>query len=357
MLYHLRHETDRLQLTQAALLFSWHINDGDTVSGGPWYWTGIAMRISCGQGTHRRNHSLPEFEHVIHKRTFWSAFVAEIFSALETGRPCCIRAEDVDQTLPSQEELDWDPSSTDANAQTRQVGNPVPLHYHVRMVELAYVVLDILHLNSPAHTQPTEVASIDSRLASWLLRTEGSTTRVSEYFSLLLRLHYHMVILHLHRNYSDELSGSQTTCQTAAQTIISCLEKIVALGLVKRCHFTVVSAATAAGIQIVQEIRAAVLSDTLLAALGLLDQLDQLLKCTEALAQYWPNAEAVGKVFTGLRKDYQQTVSQKLDHTETTLPELHSDWNSLFASMDIPPMGDMQNEQDWMNLTTWTDLL
>lgn len=35
MLYHLRHEKDRLHLTQAALLLTWHINDADTVSSGP----------------------------------------------------------------------------------------------------------------------------------------------------------------------------------------------------------------------------------------------------------------------------------------------------------------------------------
>ena len=37
MLFHLRHEKDRLHLTQAALLFTWHVPDGDTVAGGPWY--------------------------------------------------------------------------------------------------------------------------------------------------------------------------------------------------------------------------------------------------------------------------------------------------------------------------------
>ncbi|ENH67829.1 Acetamidase regulatory protein [Fusarium oxysporum f. sp. cubense race 1] len=42
MLYHMRHESDRMHLLQAAALFTWHIGDGDTVAGGPWYWAGIA---------------------------------------------------------------------------------------------------------------------------------------------------------------------------------------------------------------------------------------------------------------------------------------------------------------------------
>ncbi|PNS21538.1 Cutinase transcription factor 1 alpha [Sphaceloma murrayae] len=362
MLFHLRHETDRLQLTQAALLFTWHINDGDTVSGGPWYWTGVAMRISCGQGTHRRNDPLPIFEHVIHRRTFWTTFILEVFSSLETGRPCSIRSEDIDQVPFTQADLDWEPTRasgsphvTETAPATASLATAVPLQYHLRMIELAYIGLEILHLNAPSGPANSSTYSIDNKLASWLLRTEAVSLEMNEHAQVLLRLHYHLIILHLHRNINNE-AVSSTTCQSAAQTIVSCLERLLGIGSLGWCHFTVVSAATAAGIQIVQEVRYAVINNTLLAALSLLDQLKRMLGCLDVLGKHWPNAEAVSKVLDGLHKDYQQAISQKLDHSEVALPDPQPDWDSLFASMSGPGTSELQNEQDWMNLANWTDL-
>ncbi|KAF4548378.1 Hypothetical protein D9617_28g064840 [Elsinoe fawcettii] len=234
--------------------------------------------------------------------------------------------------------------------------SPPPIRYHVALVELAYIALRVIEMNAPARINIQSLQTIDGLLANWLLKVEMDSAGMDEYSKTLLRLHYQLVILHLHRNHAEESNDSQVTCKTAAQTIVSCLETIANLDLLMRCHFTVVSAATAAGIQIVHEARAAILSENMLAALGLLEQLDRLVRCTRALAEYWPSSEGVGNVFDGLKKDYQQIIAQSLDHAEGLVPDLQPDWDSLFASIPMPELQPLSNEQDWMNLTSWTDL-
>jgi len=361
MLFHLRHETDRAHMAQAALLFTWHINDGDTVTEGPWYWTGVAIRIACGLGFHRRNNRLPVFDRIIYKRIWWAAFVLEVFSSLETGRPCAIRAEDIDQSSLCEEDfkeerLQLQPNDADNDG---LMSNSVLLKYHLSMVELAYIVLDILFLNLPSTTPKPDIASIDARLALWSLRSDlASSTQREGFFTSQLRIHYHLVILHLHRNYSGNSDNSQRVCNTASESIITSLERIAALGDLEKCHFTVVSAVTAAGIQIVQNIRSAIKENAFLVALNLLERLGRLLKCAKMLAQSWPNAEAMYSVFEGLRQEYERYVSQGLYQVQqVVVPEHQLDWDSLFASAQTSEPGAMGTDQEWLRLTNWTDLL
>ena len=53
MLFYLGHEDDRLHMVQAALLFTWHLENADTVCDGSDYWLGIAYRIAYGMGLHQ----------------------------------------------------------------------------------------------------------------------------------------------------------------------------------------------------------------------------------------------------------------------------------------------------------------
>ncbi|EXJ89399.1 hypothetical protein A1O3_02466 [Capronia epimyces CBS 606.96] len=369
MLFHLRHETDRLHLTQAALLFTWHIQDGDTVAGGPWYWTGVAVRISCGQGAHRHNSQLPMFERIMYKRSWWCAFVSEVFSALETGRPCAFRAEDIDQSLPTQEELDWDQPqdasvhhvepASDSEAHPVPSTSP-PLKYHGHIIELAYIVLDILTLNAPSSTQTLDVPRLEGRLALWSLRAGlASNPRDEDFFTCQLRLYYNMVVLNLHRNYRTGPPASQTTCSTASESIIAALERIAALDALGRSHFLAVSAVTAAGIQIVQDIRSAVITGAYLVCLNRLERLAHMIYYARILSRSWPNAEAVCSVFEGLRKDYEDQVAQGLNpmDDDTHTPDAEPDWDSLFASMKGPEAGRPITEEEWANLMTWADSL
>ncbi|KFG87020.1 putative acetamidase regulatory protein [Metarhizium anisopliae] len=354
MLFHLRHETDRLHLAQAALLFTWHINDGDTISGGPWYWTGEAIRIASGLGLHRHNDRLPRFDHAMYKRLFWAAFVAEVFASLELGRPCAIRGEDIDQSSLCEEdfnEASWT-RETDGRVEDASPGQAA-LAYHLRMVELAYIVLDILTLNSPSASAKPEVSQIDVRLGRWLMSCDlSSGGEHDECFRHLLRIHYYQVVLHLHRNYSQVLEHSPRVCNAAADAIISSVEQIAAVDELKKCPFTVVGAVVAVGIQLVQELRSAVLAKAFLVAIELSERLKGMLKCTKSLAVFWPNAEAAYGAFHGISQDYEHRLSRGLHSVEQpNLPDFEPDWNSLFVS--IPPSLQVEEnvDQDWLCFT------
>ncbi|KAL4726580.1 hypothetical protein ACLX1H_005467 [Fusarium chlamydosporum] len=252
MLYHMRHESDRMHLLQAAALFTWHIGDGDTVAGGPWYWAGIAVRIGTGLGAHRRSLQLPAAEMAQYRRCWWSAFFCEVFSALETGRPCAVRAEDVDQQPLRREDM-TDTATTDlAMAETSGV-NPDFLNH---LVDLAYIGLDVIALNAPARDHMIDVSSIDARLGLWSLRSGISTVAEDDdSWTCHLRMHYNLILLHLHRNLPSP--SSLSICSAAAQAIVTSLEKLSARDELRQCHFTSVSAVTAAGIQFAGEIRTA----------------------------------------------------------------------------------------------------
>ncbi|KAF9774817.1 hypothetical protein IL306_007147 [Fusarium sp. DS 682] len=256
MLYHMRHESDRMHLLQAAALFTWHIGDGDTVAGGPWYWAGIAVRIGTGLGAHRRSSQLPATEMAQYRRCWWSAFFCEVFSSLETGRPCAVRAEDIDQQ-PLQREDITDTQSTDLAIAESGVSPDFLNH----LVDLAYIGLDVISLNAPARDCLIDVASIDARLGLWSLRSGISTVAEDDdSWTCHLRMHYNLLLLHLHRNLHEQ--SSQSICSAAAQAIVTSLEKLIARDELRQCHFTSVSAVTAAGIQFAGEIRAAIAGRT-----------------------------------------------------------------------------------------------
>ncbi|KAF4450045.1 putative cutinase transcription factor 1 beta [Fusarium austroafricanum] len=321
MLYHMRHESDRMHLLQAAALFTWHIGDGDTVAGGPWYWSGIAVRIGTGLGAHRRSSQLPATEMAQYRRCWWSAFFCEVFSALETGRPCAVRAEDIDQQPLQQEDI-TDTPSTDPTIAESGVSPDFLNH----LVDLAYIGLDVISLNAPARDRLIDVASIDARLGLWSLRSGISTVAEDDdSWTCHLRMHYNLLLLHLHRNLHEQ--SSQSICSAAAQAIVTSLEKLTARDELRQCHFTSVSAVTAAGIQFAGEIRAAVTSQTFLVAINALERLSRLLRSTILLARHWPNAEAVHSVFEELHHEYETLVTQRLQGEQVMAPESPPDWN------------------------------
>ncbi|KAF9883374.1 Succinate-semialdehyde dehydrogenase, mitochondrial [Aspergillus nanangensis] len=362
MLFHLRHETDRVHLMQAAVLFTRHVGDGDTVTGGPWYWSGIAVRIGCGLGMHRHSPGLPGLESAQYRRCWWSAFVCEVLAALETGRPCAVRVEDIDQRPLGEADMtdDHDPDHGLGDDARRGAV------FISRMVELAYVGLEILALNEPAPQRIVDVRALDARLCQWSLRVglsgedgggeeEEESEEEESSWDHQLRVHYNLMLLHLHRNYPDE-ANSRAVCAVAAQAIVGALEKLVALDCLAQCHFSVVSAVTAAGIQLAYEIRAAVAAGSFLVAIHALERLSQLLKPTTLLAAYWPNADAVHSVLHELHQEYRLYVTQGLQGEAVMVPELQPDWYRLLAGAQPAPL-DPVAEQDWMNISNWAGLL
>ncbi|KAH6886238.1 fungal-specific transcription factor domain-containing protein [Thelonectria olida] len=351
MLYHMRHETDRMHLMQAAALFTWHVGDGDTVAGGPWYWAGIALRIGLGLGAHRFSKHLPQTETSQYRRCWWSVFVCEVFSSLETGRPCAIRAEDIDQLPLSEEDMTDTPSPNTLAFQSGR--GPDFLN---RMVELAYIGLDIMALNAPSQDKMVDISSINARLGLWSLRSGiSSVSDNADASTCHLGMHYNLILLHLHRNAPNG-SSSQSICSTAAKAIVTSFEQLGTRDEVRRCHFTAVSAVTAAGIQFAGEIRAAVTGREFLVAIHALEQLARLLRSAMTLSRYWPNAEAVHNVFEEVHQEYQTLVTQHLQGEQVMIPDTSPDWNRLFAGESVQLNG-FTTDQGWLNIANWADLL
>ncbi|KAF5010719.1 hypothetical protein FDECE_3130 [Fusarium decemcellulare] len=352
MLYHMRHESDRIHLLQAAALFTWHVGDGDTVAGGPWYWSGIAVRIGYGLGAHRRSSQLPAIEMSQYRRCWWSVFVCEVFSALETGRPCAVRREDIDQQPLCNEDITDTPSTATLTPETPEV-RPDFLNH---LVDLAYIGLDVIAMNAPSKDRLIDVNSIDAQLGLWSLRTGiSSVGDDDDSWTCHLRMHYNLLLLHLHRNMY--VSSSQAICSAAAQAIVTSLEQLISRDELRQCHFTAVSAVTAAGIQFAGEIRTAVTSQTFLVAINVLERLARLLRVATMLAQYWPNAEAVHNVFEELHREYETLVTQHLQGEQVMVPESPPDWNGLLGGEGLQQLSTFNSDQDWMNISSWADLL
>lgn len=339
MLFHIRHETDRVYLMQAAILFTRHVGDGDTIAGGPWYWSGIAVRIGCGLGMHRHSAILPPMETSQYRRCWWSAFTCEVFSSLETGRPCAVRAEDIDQLPLSVEDM------TDSTSSRSDPG--LYPNFLIQMVDLAHIGLDILALNEPVQRRVIDVHGINARLCQWSLQSGiPSSSDEENSWDCQLQMHYNLMLLHLHRNFSTGLK-SQDVCSVAANAIIRAFERLVALDCLCQCHFTAVSAVTAAGIQLANEIRLAVTLGSFLVALNGLENLNRLLRSAMLLANFWPNAEAVHSLFQEIYHEYKTYVTKGLQGEPVMVSENQPDWYRLLAGAQpaqpsVPP--------DWMNI-------
>lgn len=293
MLYHLRHETDRAQLIQAAFLFTWHVSDGDMVASGPWYWSGVAARVGCGLGAHRKSSVLPNWVSSMYRRYWWAAFISDVFSALETGRPCTVRAEDIDQVLMSVEEV------TDLHLPGAVSSDLDPrLHFLNRMVQLALIGVDVLSANAPARTEPVDVSKITTRLAVWALQgLSTASTDHDDSLSCLLRIHYNLMLLYFHRALSTNTS-SQEICAVSAHGILMSFEKLAAMGYIAQCPFIGVGAAAAVGIQTVNDIRTTIGKGHHLLATESINRLSRLLRLLQRLTEYWPNAESVLTIFS-----------------------------------------------------------
>lgn len=298
-LFDMRHENDRLNLIQAALLFSWHIENADTVSSNSWYWAGVACRIAFGIGMHRdlSKHSagrFPDHDRRLYRKVWWTLFQVEIMSALEHGRPCMIHLEDFDQP----------PLEMDDLRDTDGIVNPdIRYEYCSRKIDLCYIALEVLRLSSPGvigHINSAAVQSVNSRLVAWAL----STASGDDYEALSLRIFYQTIVIHWHRTSINArvVGKSQAVdiCKSASKSILADFESLAAQKLLFRCHFVEVVSLTAAAIQMHQEVKSAIDQRQILQAINALNDLERMLRIAKAMAEYWPNTDAVFKLFKGL---------------------------------------------------------
>ncbi|KAL6244322.1 hypothetical protein RBB50_008564 [Rhinocladiella similis] len=354
-LFDMRHETDRQHLVAAALLFTWHLENADTVSMNEYYWSGVACRIAYGIGMHRNMLSDPDTpdrmpwrDRRLYRRTWWTLFQVEVMSALEHGRPSMIRLEDFDQVPLDARDFE--------EFQDSQGTLATHLHYSARNIELCYIVLDMLRLTSPGLSKRDsrlDLETFQARLASWAIGLPMTT----DFWSLQLQLHYHCVVLHLFRLHSsgaDFAPGSincAELCSGATRAILSVFETMVATDVLNQCYSTGVMALTAAAIYLSKEIQRSITNGAILVALNHVRDLERVFPIATALSEYWPNADGVLRLFTNLADKFkvlianqQQPPAEQDEFDVNTLNEIN--WEDIFAySYHHQPVGT----DDWMN--------
>ncbi|PKY05990.1 hypothetical protein P168DRAFT_232916 [Aspergillus campestris IBT 28561] len=351
MLFHIRHENDRLQMAQAALLFVWHLENSDSVCGGSYYWLGIAQRIAFGMGMHRdlsrqASSRLPAWERRLNRRIWWTLFQMEVFSCLEHGRPCMINWNDTDQSaLELQDFID---------DESERVSERVQLHYITRNIDIAVIGFRILQVNAPS--VPSEeiaalVPSIEKSLVSFALDLPPMT----DFWSCQLRMHYNLVLIHLHRPQSatsppiSRSPNCQEICRDASQAILSCLETIVHRGWTGQCLFTAVAAVMAGAIQMSLDARQSLQQGSLVLALNAQDRLARLLRCARVLENFWPSAGAVHGLFDQL--------SAELKDLAARTPQSSPNYVDVPQGSELPVEWILENPTDLFNFAVPPDLV
>jgi transcriptional regulatory protein AMDR len=317
-LFDMRHENDRMHLVQSALLFTWYLENADTGSANSYYWAGVACRIAFGLGMHRdlsgAEVRMPLMSgRRMYRRIWWTLFQVEIFTALEHGRPSMIHLDEIDQAPLCIDDF------------TEENGAPngsLRVGYCRNNIELCHIALEVLRLNTPGMQRKQEslgsvVTALDSRLAAWVLKT-----RLTEQFgSLQLHLHYHTILLHLHRKYRPTSAGAlrqnigpaDEMCNGSVSALIHIFEMMQSKRLLSQCYFTSVIALTAAAIYVSQSIENALEHGHVLLVVSGQQQLETLFGVAKELGVYWPNAEAVLKLFQSMSQNFNSRIGELLD--------------------------------------------
>lgn len=90
-LFDLRHENTRVALVQAALLFTWHVENSDTITCNAYHWVGVATRIALGLGMHRdlsaraQNTLMPSGDKEVYRK-LWYCSVLPLIGRYQTNR-------------------------------------------------------------------------------------------------------------------------------------------------------------------------------------------------------------------------------------------------------------------------------
>ncbi|KAL3440879.1 fungal-specific transcription factor domain-containing protein [Aspergillus insuetus] len=98
----LNHEADPVITLKAVCLMScWSAQRPDTIGmDGPWYWTGVAIRLAVQMGLHRECTYLNKPRSGCLRRVFWQLHNADKFQVACWGRPPLLRSVYVDANFP-----------------------------------------------------------------------------------------------------------------------------------------------------------------------------------------------------------------------------------------------------------------
>ncbi|CAK7231356.1 hypothetical protein SBRCBS47491_007903 [Sporothrix bragantina] len=356
--FDMRHEHDRLHLVQAALLFTWHLQNGDTASSNSFYWLGVACRIAYGIGMHRdllqdplEPDRMPIQDRRLWRRIWWTLFQAEVLSALEHGRPSAIRKDDFDQ----------EPLCAEDFREVNGVINPkVQVAFCLKQAELCDIALDIVNLSAPGVQKRRDAVSfltkrtdeLNAQLVRWML-TMAASTKTDAFGEVYLRLNYHTLVIHLYRlsaSVSDtDLEDARRVGSSASGDIVSCFETLYEKHMLAQCPFTAVTALTAAAIQIGKDVQQALTSNPLLAVHGLC-LLDRVCVAAEHLSVFWPNVEGVRKVFRSLFERFTTALNGMQQVENYQQDSLHEEQH---LNMGLPATAVV----DDFDGVDWTDIL
>ena len=359
-LWDLRFENDRVTLVQAALIFSWQVESADNVSAGSYYWISVACGIAYGLGMHRNltqssSTVMPQPARHLFRRLWWVLFQSAVSAALEHGRPLLIQRNETDQPPLTEGDL----VETDGS-----VNKNIHLEYCVQNSALCEIIADIMNMHSPGSLQrndPSQRSALDARLVAWLM----ALSPAHDFYMLQLRLHYNTAVLHLHRtviqtDIPPDAVYSTKLCVTAANAIAGIFGSMIQAGTIRRCHPTSLSAVMTAAMHATREMHLAIEQHSTLLALQSQSQLEALFPVMRELAQSWPTANAILKLFQHILERFKTTMTSQSNHTSTNLEALLNsdseypplDWDLIFSTLN--PNDALEHpEQEMSNVFSW----
>jgi transcriptional regulatory protein AMDR len=347
-LWDLRFENDRVNLVQAALLFSWHVENADMVSANHHYWISVACGIAFGLGMHRNlgaasTSVMPQASRNLFRRIWWTLFQASVLSSLDHGRPQLVRNDDADQPPLTEEDM----------VETGGVINhKIDLQYCVDNSRLCEIISDVLDRFSPGSIRRNGVsqdtALIDARLADWLLSLPAG----DGFYMLQLRLHYNVTLLQLHRtviqhNPSEELSQSAKLCSGAAESLMITLRAMCHAGVIRRCYFTGLTALMAAAIQFSRDLHLAIEQNSKLLELQARTKLEQCFPILREMAPFMSTANAAMRLFQHVLDRAKSGISTTKVAAEPDIDEavcasdhdlLNESWEYIFSTLYRSPI-------------------
>ncbi|KAI1616488.1 fungal-specific transcription factor domain-containing protein [Exophiala viscosa] len=286
-LYDMRHENDRLHLIQAALLMASHSENGDSAGSNAFFWIGAAVRTSFGLGMHRRPASrhLPIADTGVfrtYRKVWWSLVHAEVFLAVDLGRPCMIRAEDFDVGGLEDEHF------KNVNGSADHLVNRT---YCTTLNQLTLLALDNLKLFGPrGYVSAEQRATVSNRLAAFSLHIPP----LHDFWSCQLRINYNLLILVMHRE--DDAAETVHLCSTAASNILTTFETMIAQNTIRQASMTSSSALMAPAIQFGRDASLGQADSRLMKLVSAHGQLERLVVVAEKLSQVWPSVAAIHRL-------------------------------------------------------------
>ncbi|KAH8697761.1 fungal-specific transcription factor domain-containing protein [Talaromyces proteolyticus] len=344
-LFDLRHESDRVDLIQAALLLAWYTEGSDTVASNAYYWVGNATRIAFGMALHRTaslRYVPPQRTRYYrkYKKIWWMLLYSEVMLALEYGRPCMIRTEDFDVGPLEDEDFKNMDDSED---------NIVDRDFCSVLSDISLVALDVISLRAPRGKQTdVNTSSIEYHLAQVALRIPPS----HDLWSCQLRLVYNLVVLTVYRTSSA--GDAAKLCSDAASNILTTFEAMIVQGTIRQCHQSGITALMGAAIQFAREIRLAAAKGSIITAISAHGQLERLLVPANALSPYFANIEAICRLCKSLAARAEMVIKECLaQHSPLSTSQLPAktniDWGDIMTNYRMPNVGFGLDTEDWLN--------